>query len=234
MPTPKLAFEGAARGNLRAARHQHRRSGRLSRRRMWQSEFIQLPLQVWCFYWNQDENKAFGVLSEGADGFYFPDVLTCLVKLLNSVNSSVVKHPRNWCQNSWAFFGKCKARKVFLFNWKISKLQLLKDPLCFKNLYLAHLGNMVKDLKKNIALWLELIVAWVKSLYTTGCTQMIFISHMLPAVLGRDGSRSPDCYWWTSSSFPNQPILWPQLFCVGFDLKVILCTAVRIQTSVHL
>lgn len=206
---------------------------------MWQSELIQLPLQVWCFYWNQDENKALGVLSEGADGFYFPDVLTCLVKLLNPVNSSVVEHPHNWCQNSWAFFRKRKAKKVFLLNWKISKLQLPKDPLCFKNLYLAHLGSMVKEARHgsetNIALWLKLIVVWAQtSLYTTGYTQMSYISHMMPVVLSRDGSRSPDCYWWTSSSFPSQPILWPQLFCVGFNLKVILCTAVHIQTSVHL
>lgn len=183
--------------------------------------------------------KPLGFSLRGLMAFIFQMFSHVLVKLLNSVNSWVVEHPHNWCQNSWAFFRKRIAKKVFLLCYKISKLQLPKDPLCFKNLYLAHLGSMVKEARhgseKNIALWLKLIVVWAQtSFFTTGCTQISYISHMLPAVLSKVGSRSPDCHWWTSSSFPSQPILWPQLFCVGFNLKVILCTAVHIQTSVHL
>lgn len=94
-PTPKLAFEGAVRGNLRAVCHQQIQEGVKDYR----EEEKDVRVRIYSAF----------LLAWWLVGFIFHHILTCQVKSLNSVNISVVERPHNWYQNSWTSPWICAA-----------------------------------------------------------------------------------------------------------------------------
>lgn len=87
-PTPRPAFEGAVRGNLRAVFRQQIQDEGVGGTQEEEGEDVRVRIystfwSIWCVYWHYDEHKDLWFLNTRLVGFIFFHIVICQVKSLD-------------------------------------------------------------------------------------------------------------------------------------------------------